>query len=333
MEYLSIHPFSEKLSRIALGTWVMGGRLWGGSDDRDSEETIQLALDKGINVIDTAPAYGRGKAEEIVGKVLKNDKKREKVLIATKCGIAFDATGVPMRNLSRAFILDDLKNSLERLQTDYIDIYYLHWPDPLIPVEQTAEVMQELFMQGKIRSIGLSNHSPKQIEIFRGIAPCHFCQPPYNLFEREIEKELLKYCKTHKIALMTYGAICRGLLSGKMEQHPPFEKDDLRKEMDPKFQPPSYQEYLDAVKQLDHLAQKHYHRKVIELAIRWILDQGVEIAIWGARRPNQLDAIEGAMGWRISDETKNEIDSILKHTILHPHSPAFMAPPARKIHG
>lgn len=330
VEYLSVPPFSEKLSRIALGTWVMGGSLWGGADDKDSENTISAALDKGINVIDTAPAYGTGRSESIVGNVLKKTKKREKVFISTKCGLEFKPDGSAFRNLTREFILKDLENSLKRLQTDYIDIYYLHWPDPLVPIEKTAEVLAEIHKQGKIKAIGLSNHTPEQIKSFRKIAPCHFCQPPYNLFEREIEKDLLPFCKENKIALMTYSALCRGLLSGKMDRHRPFKDDDLRKGMDPKFQDPAFGEYVEASKKLDELAQKKYQRNVIALAIRWILDQGVAIAIWGARRPDQLSPVDEAMGWDIDENTKKEIDTILKQTVVHPQSNAFMGPPTRK---
>lgn len=327
MEYISIAPFSEKLSRIALGTWSIGGDLWGGPDDEASIKTIHTALDKGINLFDSAPAYGNGHAESLLGKAIKENRK--KIFISTKCGIEFKDGGA-FRNLTDEFIKKDFENSLKRLQTDYIDIYYIHWPDPIVRVEDTAKTLGELLKAGKIRAIGLSNHSPEQIDAFRTVAPCHFCQPPYNIFERQIEKDLLGYCKKNKIALMTYSAICRGLLSGKMTKDREFKSSDLRGGMDPKFKHPVFDEYVEAEKKLDALAKEKYLKTVLELAIRWVLDQGSEIAIWGARKPEQLQPIDSIMGWHVDDETKKKIDTILQTTIRHPQDTSFMGPPVRK---
>ncbi len=163
---------------------------------------------------------------------------RSRVVIATKTGLEWK-DGKVFRNASRDRILREVENSLRRLRTDYIDIYQVHWPDPLVPIEETAEAMQTLFDQGKIRAIGVSNFSVAQIERFRRVAKLHVVQPPYNLFEREIEDELLPYCRQSGLATLTYGALCRGLLSGKLQEDAHFEGDDLRL-TDPKFQPPRY---------------------------------------------------------------------------------------------
>ncbi len=222
-----------------------------------------------------------------------------------------------------------LPNSLRRLRTDYIDIYQVHWPDPLVPIEETAETMQTLFDQGKIRAIGVSNFSVSQIERFRRVAKLHVVQPPYNLFEREIEAELLPYCWQSGLATLTYGALCRGLLSGKLQEDAHFEGDDLRL-TDPKFQPPRYAQYLAAVQRLDQFARDRYGKRVIHLAVRWILDQGATTALWGARHPSQLQPIDGVFGWSLDAAAKAEIARILRESITDPIGLEFMAPPPRR---
>jgi aryl-alcohol dehydrogenase-like predicted oxidoreductase len=190
--------------------------------------------------------------------------------------------------------------------------------------------MRELFEQGKIRAIGVSNFSVEQMERFRRVAPLHVLQAPYNLFERAIETDILPYCRANGIATLGYGALCRGLLSGRMRSDTTFEGDDLRR-LDPKFQPPRYAQYLDAVRQLDQLAQEQdrYGRRVIHLAVRWMLDQGVSVALWGGRRPDQLQAVRGVAGWWLDRLSRVKIDRILAETITDPIGPEFMAPPQR----
>ena len=249
MEFATIPGTSLKVSRIGLGTWAIGGWMWGGTDDEESIATIRDGLERGLNLIDTAPAYGFGRSEEIVGRALADGRLRSRVVIATKVGLEWK-DGKVFRNVSRRRILREVEDSLRRLRTDYIDIYQVHWPDPLVSIEETAEAMQELLDQGKIRAIGVSNFSVSQIERFRRIAQLHVVQPPYNLFERDIEAELLPYCRKSDLATLTYGALCRGLLSGKLREDAQFNGDDLRL-TDPKFQSPRYAQYLTAVRRLD----------------------------------------------------------------------------------
>jgi aryl-alcohol dehydrogenase-like predicted oxidoreductase len=200
MEFSAIAGTPLSVSRVAIGTWAIGGWMWGGTDETQSISTIRAALDHGINVIDTAPAYGFGRSEEIVGKAIAEGQLRDKVLIATKVGLEWQG-GKVFRNASRARIMREIEDSLRRLRTDYIDIYQVHWPDPLVAIEETAEAMLTLFKDGKIRAIGVSNFSVEQMERFRSVAPLHVLQPPYNLFERGIEDDLLPYCRTNKIAM------------------------------------------------------------------------------------------------------------------------------------
>jgi aryl-alcohol dehydrogenase-like predicted oxidoreductase len=323
-ESVDIPGTQLRVSRVALGTWAMGGWMWGGTDKREAVATIRAGLDQGINLIDTAPVYGFGVSEEIVGQAVAAAGLRAQAVIATKVGLEWRA-GKVYRNATRGRIMREIDESLRRLRTDYIDIYQVHWPDPLVPIEETAEAMRTLHDQGKIRAIGVSNFSVEQMEHFRKVAPLHVLQPPYNLFERAIEGETLPYCRANNIATLGYGALCRGLLSGRMRADTTFEGDDLRR-LDPKFQPPRYAQYLTAVGQLDQLAQDFYQRRVIQLAVRWMLDQGISVALWGARHPDQLQAALGVAGWSLGAATRARIDRILSEAITDPVGPEFMAP-------
>ncbi|MFO7729618.1 MAG: aldo/keto reductase [Spirochaetia bacterium] len=313
-------------SRVGLGTWAIGGWMWGGTDEDLSIETIRRALIEGVGLIDTAPIYGFGESERIVGQALKG-LERSSFELATKVGIEWHE-GNPYRNASRDRILKEIEDSLTRLDTDYIDVYQVHWPDPNVTIEETAATMRELYEQQLIRAIGVSNFSVEQMRQFMDHAPLHTCQPPYNLFERGIEGELKPFCKQNGIALITYGALCRGLLTGKMIGDTSFEGDDLRK-IDPKFQEPRYSQYLKAVERLKQVAEK-YHKSLVQLSVNWILQQGVEVALWGARKPEQLADIDGTMDWDILDEDMRQIDQILQEEIDNPIGPDFMAPPARE---
>jgi aryl-alcohol dehydrogenase-like predicted oxidoreductase len=324
-EFVNIPKTQLKVSRVALGTWAMGGWMWGGTDQRESVATIHAALEQGINLIDTAPVYGFGVSEEIVGAALEGVRSR--AVIATKTGIEW-RDGKVYRNATRPRILQEVDDSLRRLRTDYIDIYQVHWPDPLVPVEETAEAMGSLYEQGKIRAIGVSNFSVEQMVRFRQVAPLHVLQPPYNLFEREIEKDILPYCRANDIATLGYGALCRGLLSGRIRPDTTFDGDDLRR-VDPKFQAPRLAQYLEAVRQLDELAQTRFHRRVIHLAVRWMLDQGISVALWGGRRPDQVEAALGVAGWSLGDAERELIARIVNKAVTDPVGPEFMAPPQR----
>ena len=324
-QFVGIPQTQLVVSRVALGTWAMGGWMWGGTDTRESVATIHAALSQGINLIDTAPAYGSGVSEEIVGAALAG--VRGQAVIATKTGLEW-RDGKVYRNATRARIMQEVDDSLRRLRTDYIDIYQVHWPDPLVPVEETAEAMRSLYEQGKIRAIGVSNFSVAEMERFRRVAPLHVLQSPYNLFERAIETQILPSARANGITTLGYGALCRGLLSGRMRPDTTFDGDDLR-HIDPKFQPPRFAQYLEAVQQLDELAQRRFHRRVIHLAVRWMLDQGVSVALWGGRHPDQVEAALGVDGWSLNALHRELIECIVNMAVVDPVGPEFMAPPQR----
>jgi aryl-alcohol dehydrogenase-like predicted oxidoreductase len=328
MEQISIGSSSVKTSRIGLGTWAIGGWQWGGTDETASITTIRAALDRGVTLIDTAPVYGFGRSEEIIGKALAEGGLRNRVQIATKVGLTW-RDGAIYRDSRAARIRRELEDSLRRLRTDVIDIYQVHWPDLETPFAETARTLDDLRREGKIRAIGVSNFSPAQMDAFRAAATLDSVQPPYNLFEREIEADVLPYARRAALTVLSYGALCRGLLSGRMKLTTTFEGDDLRK-VDPKFQGARFRQYLAAVDALSKLARERFDRSVLALAVRWVLDQGPTIALWGARHPEQLDPLPEIEGWRIDEASRREIDAILARTITDPVSPAFMAPPAKR---
>lgn len=329
MEKRSFANTDIQVTPVGLGTWAIGGWMWGGTDEARSIDTIHRAVDKGIGLIDTAPVYGFGRSEEIVGKALAGGR-REQVALATKVALNWNEEQDQVwRDATAPRIEQEVEDSLRRLQTDRIDIYQVHWPDPETPMEETARALEKLYQAGKIRAIGVSNFTPAQMDELQKTVPLHSLQPPYNLFEREIEQDVLPYCRERGIATITYGALCRGLLTGKMREDTRFTGDDLRKS-DPKFQGDRYQQYLKAVAELDAFARERYQKNVLALALRWLVDQpGVTTALWGARRPEQLDPVDDIEGWSLDNEAMAAIDDILNRCIKDPVGPEFMAPPSR----
>jgi aryl-alcohol dehydrogenase-like predicted oxidoreductase len=246
-------------------------------------------------------------------------------------GLEWAKNGEVFRNSSRERILKEIDDSLARLRTDYIDVYQIHWPDPLTRIEETAETLHRLYREGRIRAIGVSNYSFEQMDVFRRVAPLHTVQPPYNLFEREAEQRILPYCSGRGVATLTYGSLCRGLLSGRMHADTHFGGDDLR-QIDPKFRAPRYAQYLDAVARLDRFARERYGKSVLALAVRWVLDQpGVQVALWGARMPEHLAPLDHAFGWSLDGEARRQIDAILRDAVRNPVGPEFMAPPVGRV--
>jgi aryl-alcohol dehydrogenase-like predicted oxidoreductase len=317
------------ISRIGLGTRAIGGWMWGGSDETASTRTIQHAVDLGINLIDTAPVYGFGHSEEIVGKALADGGRRDKVVLATKVALEW-VDGNVYRNSTPGRIREEIENSLRRLRTDRVDLYQVHWPDPLVRIEETAETLLQLQREGKILALGVSNFSPAQMDAWARVAPLHSTQPPYNIFERQIENDVLPYALRQNLLVLSYGAICRGLLSGRMSLNRKFDGDDLRLK-DPKFQEPRFAQYMKAAARLGQHAWSNHGKSLLAFAIRWILDRGETMtALWGARNAGQLDAVEQAFGWTLSSSDYAEVDRILRETIKNPVGPEFMAPPPRE---
>jgi aryl-alcohol dehydrogenase-like predicted oxidoreductase len=329
MEHTSIPDVTTPASRVGLGTWAMGGVQWGGTDDNESVKTIHAALDLGVTLIDTAPAYGFGHSEEVVGRAITERGGRDRIVVATKVGLEQQGNTV-YRNSSRRQIFYEIEQSLKRLQTDYIDLYQVHWPDFSTPYEETAQALLDLKSSGKIRAIGVSNYSIEAMERFRRVAPLATAQPPLNLFEREAMDKVIPWCRTNSIATLTYGALCRGLLSGTIDKNTRFAGDDLRK-TDPKFLPPRFAQYTRAVDRLTQFARNNYRKGLLPLAVRWVLDQpGVSVALWGARHPDELTPLRDVMGWKLSSDALDSMDKLVSDSVRDPVGPEFMAPPEKR---
>ena len=328
MEYFQLN--GSKVSRIGLGTWAIGGSEWGDVTDDDGVATCLSIFDHGINLVDTAPIYGHGRAEEIVGKAIREHGKRDDFYIATKAGLDWRDDGV-FANSDPSRLRQELEDSLTRLGIEYIDLYQIHWPDTALPIETAATELLKFYEEGKIRAIGVSNFSVVQMEAFRSIVPLHSNQPPYNIFERAIDEDVLPYCHANSIAVLTYSSLCRSLLGGRLTVGTQFPKGDIRGE-DPKFQPPRFAQYLAAVAKLDDFAQERYGKRVLHLALRWVLDRpGVSAALWGAKRPDQLEAIDEVLGWNLDASAMEAIDAIVKETVLDPVGPEYLAPARRTL--
>lgn len=320
---------SAEVSRIGLGTWAIGGSEWGEVSDGDAIATCLAIFEHGINLIDTAPIYGHGHAEQLVGRAMRQHGHRESFYIATKAGLEWNERGV-FANSDPVRLRTEFEDSLRRLGTEYVDLYQIHWPDTTIPVDRAAEVLLGLYEEGKIRAIGVSNFSVAQMDAFRSVAPLHSNQPPYNLFERAIDDDVLPYCREYGIAVLTYSSLCRSLLAGRMTPDMTFPKGDIRL-VDPKFQPPQFAQYLRAVERLKEFARERYGKTVLELAARWVLDRpGVSAALWGAKRPEQLNAVDGIFGWELDEAAMAEMDGIVRETVTDPVGPEYLTPEVRE---
>jgi len=318
-----------EVSRVGLGTWAIGGTEWGAVPEDAAIATILGAIERGINLIDTAPIYGRGRAEELIGKAMQQHGRREAFYIATKAGLDWNERGV-YANYMPARLRRELEDSLRRLGTTYIDLYQVHLPDTLIPVSEVAGVLAEFLQSGKVRALGVSNFNVAQMEEFRRVAPLASDQPPYNIFEREIDAEILPWCAANGVAVLTYSSLCRSMLGGRVHRGMRFEDGDIRA-VDPKFQEPRFSQYMTAVERLTAFARERFGKSIIELAARWVLDRpGVSVALWGARRPDQLDAIAGVMGWKLDSEAMNEIDRIVADSVKDPIGPEYLTPLVRE---
>ena len=308
-------------SVIGLGTWAMGGWMWGGNDDRNSIAAIRASLDEGINLIDTAPAYGLGRAEELVGEAIEG--RRDQVVLATKCGLAwhdtkgthfFDEEGKPVyRYLGADSIRYELEQSLRRLKTDYIDLYITHWQDATTPVEETMATLLELKQAGKIRAIGVSNVNPDELNDYLRYGPVDAIQERYSMLDRGIESTLLPICERHGISTLSYSSLSLGLLSGKMTPEREFEGDDQRKQ-DPRFSVDNRRKVAAFFDEIEPLCSR-YQASPAQLVIAWTLSQpGITYSLCGARDPRQAEENARAGQVEISADDHRRIDeSIQRH--------------------
>lgn len=299
------------ITTIGFGAWAIGGPWqygWGKVDDDESIKAIHTAIDNGINWIDTAAVYGFGHSEEVVGKAVKGI--RHEVFIATKCGMINDGKGNAVVNLKPESIRKEIEESLRRLQTDYIDLYQFHWPDPNTPVEDSWGTMVELKKEGKVKFIGVCNFDVPLLKKCMEIERVQSLQPPYSLLRRDIEKEILPYCLQNEIGVVVYSPMQAGLLTGKFDINKIAEDDWRRKNK--YFQEPYLSKALAFVEKLKPIAEKS-NKTVGNLAVAWVLmNKAVTSAIVGARRSEQVMENIKADGYVLSEDELNEISKLLE---------------------
>ncbi len=302
-----------ELTTVGLGTWAIGGPWhfgWGPQDDAEAIGAILTALEKGINWIDTAPIYGCGHSEELVGKALKQTQARP--FIATKCGLLWNEKRQKVNCLKAKSIRQECHDSLKRLGAEVIDLYQMHWGEPDEDIEEAWEEMAKLAREGKVRYIGVSNFSVDQVRRMQKVAPVASLQPAYNMLHREVEDELLGYCAQNDIGVVVYSPMDRGLLTGKFSQErlAGLPLDDHRRRK-PDFQEPEFTATLEFVERLRPVAERS-GMTLAQLAISWVLRRSeVTAAIVGARRPDQIAETYKASGLELGDEDTKEIEQLL----------------------
>ena len=310
-------------SVVGLGTWAIGGWMWGGTEEKQSIAAIQESIDEGISLIDTAPAYGQGLSETIVGKAIEG--RRDKVVLATKCGLVwhtrkgnhfFDYDGQPVhRYLGKESIVHEVEQSLARLKTDYIDLYITHWQDPTTPVGETMEALDMLKQQGKIRSIGASNVSADDLQSYVASGKLDAIQEEYSMVKRDIESSLLPICAEHGVSMLSYSSLALGLLSGKIGPDRTFSGDDQRKD-NPRFSISNREKIARLMTDLAPIADRHQATNA-QIVIAWTVQQpGITFSLCGARNPQQARENARAGAIRLMPEELNMISEAARTHLI-----------------
>jgi aryl-alcohol dehydrogenase-like predicted oxidoreductase len=300
-----------EVSPIAFGTWQLGGE-WGSFDRDEANAAIRQARELGVNLFDTAYGYGFGASERVLGGALRTelDERRDEVLIATKGGLRMTDDGL-VRDSSPEWLRKGVEASLDALGVDYVDIYQVHWPDPKVPLAETAGTLQELVDEGKLRHVGVSNFDAAQMAEFAETRPVETLQPPYDLFRRAIESEILPYCREHDIGVLAYGALAHGLLTGSMDESTTFAPDDWRSGA-PFFKGDDFRRNLEVVRELKSFAEDQLGVSVSRLAIAWTLaNPAVDVTIVGARHQSHIEDSVAAADLDLSQSDLEEIDRIM----------------------
>ena len=321
MIYKKVKLIEEEISSIGIGCWNFGGD-WDSSDEANAIKIIHAAIDAGINLFDVAPVYGFGISQRILGKALR-EGKREKVIIASKCGLLWNKKHETRNNLTKKSILNEIDQSLSRLQTDYIDIYQLHWPDKNTPIEETVSALEEIKKAGKIRYIGLSNFSKADIERFMSMIEINLLQSLYNMLERntnsyhnipleyKTEKEILPLAKKNGQAFLPYSPLFQGLLTGRFTRGENFSESDIRN-ANPKLKGDLFNTYYDGTLALSNFANE-IGKPLNEVALNW-LRQKEEITsiIGGVSSLSQLDKNIHSTTWNLTEDELMHIDKIIE---------------------
>jgi aryl-alcohol dehydrogenase-like predicted oxidoreductase len=311
METVTLGMTELKVSRVAYGAWELGGE-WGSFDETQAISAIRYARERGITLFDTAQAYGFGASEQLLGRALRDDldHRRDEVVLATKGGLRMTKNGL-VRDSSRAWIRRGVDDSLRALGVDHIDLYQVHWPDPNIAPAETAGVLEELVRAGKIRHVGVSNFDIAGMEEFARTRPLETLQPPYSLFRRDIETDVLPYARAHDIGVLVYGPLAHGLLTGAIDEGTSFANDDWRS-TNPSFHGETFRDNLEKVRALQRFADGQLGSSVGRLAVAWTLaNPAVNVAIVGARSPRHIDEAVAASELDLDHDALARIDQIM----------------------
>jgi myo-inositol catabolism protein IolS len=315
MEYRKFGQTGIDISAIGFGCWEIGGG-YGSIEETEFVMAINRALDIGINSFDTAEAYGMGASEKSLAKALGS--RRKDAVITTKFGVGYpDATNY--RDSSRKRVMESIEKSLKALETDYVDVYLIHWPDRSIPFEEPMRALDDLVKQGKARAVGLSNFQLSEIETCMKARRVDVVQYCWNMFDRRMQKEIFPYCRENNIGVMAYGSLAYGMLTGTFNEEMTFDKGDWRAKrgqllninlFQHLFGPDHFLKNLRAIEELKAMA-KRYGKSLPQFALRWTLSNPiVSTALVGCRSPKEVDDNVGAIGWSISDEDMKEIEAI-----------------------
>jgi methylglyoxal reductase len=313
MRYIKLGKTDIEVSVVGLGAWAIGGWMWGGTNESDSIKAINTAIDMGVSLIDTAPAYGMGLSEEIVGKAIKG--RRDKVIIATKCGLVwnfdkgelffiYESGEKVYRFLGPESIRYEVEKSLSRLGIDYIDIYQTHWQDRTTPIEDTMETLMDLKKEGKIRSIGASNASLEQLKQYNQAGQLDVDQEEYNLIDNKAEEENLPWCRNNSVTLFAYSSLAKGLLTGKISPDREFKGDDLRKD-DFRFSVRNRKKINSVLEDEFKPIADRYGLSIAQLSIATLVSQDGVVALCGARNERQAEENAKA-GDRVIEESDIE---------------------------
>jgi len=324
MEYRQLGASDLKVSAVTMGTWAIGGWMWGGTDERAAIAAIQQAVDVGMTSIDTAPMYGFGLAEEIVGKAIAG--RRDQVQVLTKYGMrwdlregqfwfkttTFEGSQAPVHRCAKAHsVVEECERSLKRLGVDVIDLYQCHWRDNTTEVEETMEAIARLLEQGKIRAAGVSNFTAEEIDRARRIVPIASDQPPYSMVKRDIEADLVPYCIANDVGLVVYSPLQLGLLSGKLTMERQFTGDDQRRNS-PYFKPDNRRKVIDFLEALRPIAEEH-DATIAQLVINWTIHRpGITAALVGARNPEQAAENAKAADFTLTEEETARVNELLE---------------------
>jgi len=310
MKYRKFSGIERDVSVLGLGTWAFAGDEWWGSQkESDSIGVLERAVELGINLIDTAPAYGWGRAEKVVGKFLKKTGARKKIVLATKLGL--DKRSPTYKNLRPERMREEIEQSFDRLGVDFIDIYQIHWPDPDVPISESAPVMKEFLDKGLIGAVGVSNYNVSQMKEFMKYSPLHSLQPPYSMFRREIEKDILPFCIENNLSVIVYSPLHGGVLTGKFHLDGAKIPEDERRKNIPDLKEPAFSRDKKILEKLREIANR-YGKTLAQFALNWTFNQkGITTILVGARNIRQLKENINCTDFEISQEHLKQVEELL----------------------